>query len=62
MVTVCGAVPYKGLIRLLMVEVYMYQVLVRLVYIENVDVLNMQIYGKVKTAICTPSMGIIIAV
>lgn len=55
MVTVRGAVPYKGLIRLLMVEVYMYRVLVRLVYIENVDVLNMQIYmAKLKQLFVLP--------
>lgn len=51
----CGAVPYKGLIRLLVVEVYMYRVLVRLVYIENVDVLNAQIYmAKLKQLFVLP--------
>lgn len=40
MVAVCGTFPYKGLIKLLLVEVYMYQVLVRLVYTEIFNVLN----------------------
>ena len=53
--TVCGAVPYKVPIRLLVVEVYMDQMSVRLVYIESVDVLTLQIYmAKLKQLFVLP--------